>query len=763
MKSYPLKQSLLSFLLIVGTFFQLSAQSAGIVRGFIYDGNSGEPVLFATVYLKGTTFGATSNSDGFFNMPKVPVGDYEVICTFVGYDTATTSITVKDNSIVNVSLEISEIQIKINEVNVNARQQEAATEVKVSTITVKPETIKRLPSIGGDADIAQYLSVLPGVISTGDQGGQLYIRGGSPVQTKFLLDGMTIYNPFHSLGLFSVYETEILRSVDVYTGGFNATYGNRISAVLDVTTRDGNKKRFSSLVGINPFYSKAILEGPLFKEKENGTSASFLMSGKYSYIDKTSKGLYPYVNDGEGIPFSFFDFYGKMSFKMSSGSKVNLFGFRFGDNATLNQTSQFGWNSFGTGANFVLVPGNSNLFITSNISYSQYEVTLTEPDGLPRRSFIGGFDLGMGFTYYVKEGEVNYGFEVSGFKTEYEFYNVLGIKVEENQNTTDLAAYFNYRKVIGNLVIEPGFRFQYYGSLSSISPEPRLGMKYNISKKVRIKLATGIYSQNLISTKSDRDVVNLFTGFLSGPEENLINTDGERASSKLQRAGHVVAGIEYDPFTNFTINVEPYYKRFFQLININRNKLFPSDPNFMIETGRAYGIDVSLRYNNGGLFVWTAYSWAHVNRFDGQQTYPPHFDRRHNLNSVVSYQFGKNRSWEAGLRWNLGTGFPFTRTQGFYEDVNLSNQGVGVDYTGTNGTLGIIYEDDINAGRLPTYHRLDLSIKKTFGIGQYGKLEIVGSVTNAYNRENIFYFDRVRYDRVNQLPILPSLGITLGY
>jgi hypothetical protein len=415
------------------------------------------------------------------------------------------------------------------------------------------------------------------------------------------------------------------------------------------------------------------------------------------------------------------------------------------------------------GANFVLVPQGSNLFITSNFSYSQYEVSLTEPDGLPRRSFIGGFDIGMAFTYYVKNGEVNYGFEVSGFKTEFEFFNVLGIQVEENQNTTDLAAYFNYRKVIGNLVIEPGFRFQYYGSLAEISPEPRLGLKYNISKKVRIKLATGIYSQNLISTKSDRDVVNLFTGFLSGPEENLTNTDGERAGSKTQRAGHVVGGVEFDPHPNLTLNIEPYYKRFFQLININRNKLFPQDPNYMIEDGKAYGLDVSARYNLNHLFVWLSYSISKIDRFDGEQTYPPHFDRRHNMNLVTSYKFGGNRSWEAGLRWNLGTGFPFTRTQGFYEDVDLTNQGVDVDYTSTNGNLGIIYEEDINAGRLPTYHRLDISLKKFFEIGQNGKLEIVASVTNVYDRANIFYFDRVRFEREDQLPILPSLGITLGY
>ena len=284
-----------------------------------------------------------------------------------------------------------------------------------------------------------------------------------------------------------------------------------------------------------------------------------------------------------------------------------------------------------------------------------------------------------------------------------------------------------------------------------------------MSKRVRLKFASGIFSQNLISTKSDRDVVNLFTGFLSGPEETLIGVDGEPADSKLQRAGHLIFGVEYDPVKNVTINIEPYYKRFFQLININRNKLFPSDPNFMIETGNAYGLDVSVNYDYKNLFIWGSYSLTYIDRFDGEQTYPPHFDRRHNFNFVSAYEFGKKKTWEAGLRWNLGTGFPFTRTQGFYEDVNLDNQGVDVDYTGANGNLGIIYEDEINGGRLPAYHRLDVSIKKFFNIGKEGRLEITASVTNLYNRANIFYFDRVRFERVDQLPILPSIGITIGY
>jgi len=145
---------------------------------------------------------------------------------------------------------------------------------------------------------------------------------------------MTIYNPFHSLGLFSVFETETIRSVDVLTGGFNADYGGRISAVVDLKTREGDKKRFGGVVGANPFQANVLLEGPIVPlNVETGTSVSFLVTGKHSFIDQTSPNLYPYVNENDSIalPFSFTDLYGKVSLVSGNGSKVDVFGFNFQD------------------------------------------------------------------------------------------------------------------------------------------------------------------------------------------------------------------------------------------------------------------------------------------------------------------------------------------------------------------------------------------------------------------------------------------------
>mgnify|MGYP001278028525 FL=1 len=155
------------------------------------------------------------------------------------------------------------------------------------------------------------------------------------------------------------------------------------------------------------------------------------------------------------------------------------------------------------------------------------------------------------------------------------------------------------------------------------------------------------------------------------------------------------------------------------------------------------------------------YSLAYVNRFDGLINYVPHYDRRHNVNLVSSYRFGKELNWEFNARWNLGSGFPFTQTQGFYEQLTFQ-QGAGTNYLTSNGQLGIIYAD-YNKARLPYYHRLDFSLMRRFRIGEKGILEFNLSVTNIYNRENIFYVNRITGDKVYQLPVMPSFGMTMSF
>lgn len=755
---------LFTLLLTIACSISVIAQS-GIVRGNVYDKESGEPIIYGNAIIEGTSLGTNTDLDGFFTISDVPAGEYNLIVTYTGYATLNIPIQVKATGIVYKQIFLEEASVQLDEVKISAKREQARSDVQVSKLTVTPKQIRSLPSTGGVADIAQYLPVLPGVIVTGDQGGQLYIRGGSPIQNKILLDGMTIYNPFHSIGFFSVFETETIKSVDVLTGGFDAEYGGRISAIVDIKTREGNKKKLAGVVSVNPFQSKVLLEGPIQKlESDQGGSSSFMFTAKRSYIDQTADVLYDYPPiDSTGLPYNFTDVYGKLSFSSGNGSKLNLFGFNFRDNVNFVGVADLDWNTSGGGASFTLIPPSSSVVIDGTVGFSSYQIGLEEADGNPRESSITDYFARLNFSSFGANTQIQYGFIFNGINTDFIFRNFLNNTIEQTDFTTELAGYFKIKQKWDRIIFEPSIRMQVFASQSRVLLEPRFGLKYNFSDFLRFKLAGGLYSQNLVSSVNERDIVNLFVGFLAGPEETIFEPGTTTPTEdRLQKSTHGIAGVEIDFGDRITLNVEGYYKDFRQLININRNKLNPSDPNFATETGEAYGIDFSLSYEDKQLYVWSTYSFGFVNRFDGEQTYPTVFDRRHNINFLTTYNFGEDRNWEASLRWNFGTGFPFTPTQGFYSLYNF-NEGLSTDVLTENAELGILYDSDRNSARLPSYHRLDLSLKRVFELSKSAKIEVIASVTNAYNRGNIFFFDRVRYERVDQLPIIPSLGINASF
>ena len=766
-----LSSSIFIVILLITAHFTASAQNNGIIRGFVYEKENGEPVLFTNVYLYKTTLGATTDQNGFFTISKIPAGDYTLMVTYIGFDTLRIPIRVNKNDLFTKKLYLNKSTFELMEVSVSASKQEKTTETQTSIIKITPKEIMQIPTIGGQPDLAQYLQVLPGVIFSGDQGGQLYIGGGPPIQNKVLLDGMIIYNPFHSIGLFSVFDVDILKNVDVYTGGFNAEYGGRISSVMDITTRDGNKNRFGGKIDVSTFGAKGLFEGPIAKAKtENDASASLVLSVKGSYLEQSSKILYTYINEN-GLPYNYLDIYGKISINAPNGSKVNLYGFDFNDKVQYQVLQNYNWKSYGGGLNFVAIPGKSPVLLEGHMAYSYYKVAMEEVDMSPRSSSIGGFNVGLDFTYFFGKSSLRYGLEGSGYHTVLSFYNSINRNINYDQNTTEASAYAKYKWIVGKFVIEPGLRLQYYATLANIRLEPRLSVKYNVLRAFRLKMAAGMYSQDLISTTYSQDVVSLFTGYLAAPQNLQKEFMGRSVNTRLQLCDQVILGFEWDLLKNLFLNVEGYYKYYPQLTTMNRNKLYDDTPenaskpdyfkkDFILETGDAEGLDVSLKYQLSKLSLWLTYSLCYVHLYDGVMHYVPIWDRRHNLNLVATYLFGKKGTWELDARYNYGSGFPFTQTQGFYEKLTFSD--MGGNYTTTNGDMGILYAD-YNKGRLPGYSRLDLSIKKTFFLGKYTKLDATFSLTNALNQQNIFYFDRISYTQVDQLPIMPSLGISVTF
>ncbi len=761
------------FLFASSSFAQL-----GEIKGFVFNKKTGEGIPYCTIIVKDKPLGAMTEDNGFYRLGDLPAGTYTISAITLGYDTMTKTVKLRAGQNVIINLSLNQTSNTLGRVSIDLERKKNEAQVRISEVSISPKQLTQIPTVGGEPDLVQYLQVLPGVVFSGDQGGQLYIRGGSPIMNKVLLDGMTIYNPFHSIGLFSVFDTDILKTTDVYSAGFSAEYGGRVSAIVDVQTRDGNRNELSGKLNVNPFTAKALIEGPLKSKSNKGkANASYIVSYKNSYLDKTSNLFYNYVGEDQ-LPYSFSDLYTKLSFNSKTGSFLKLFYFDFNDNVSFPNTTTYDWASNGFGGKFLLVPQESKNIIDGSFAYSKYNINQIEQDAKPRTSGIDGFNVGLNFTYFFKNSNLKYGMELNGFKTAFQIYNSVNRKITQENNTTELAGFINYNvKYKKRVIFEPGFRIQHYASLGNTSLEPRLRFKYLMTSKLRFKFATGLYSQNLISASSDRDVVNLFYGFLSGPDDLPSSVGDKQVTHKMQTAQHIVGGFEIDVDSLSSINIEGYAKNFTQITNINRDKIYDDNQNyadkpesqrkdFIVETGLAYGFDITYKRQTERWYLWLVYSYNNVSRYDGIRTYQPHFDRRHNVNVVTSYVLGEKQLWEANVRWNFGSGFPFTLTQGFYENISF-NDGVSEDYRTSNGDFTVAY-DDINRGRLPYYHRLDASLKRTIefrkdGIKLKKTMEVIASCTNVYNRENIFYFDRVRYTRINQLPIMPSLSVSYKF
>ncbi|MBO7226189.1 MAG: carboxypeptidase-like regulatory domain-containing protein [Bacteroidales bacterium] len=766
--------------LVLLLFVALSslAIAQNTIKGFVYDNDSGEPIPFANVVLKGTNYGVATDINGFFSINKIPDGKYTLTLRYVGFEEYAEEITLSGKQVVSRKINLKVASQQLKEVKIKGNREERKIETTVSVEKISPKQIQQLPSIGGQADLAQYLQVLPGVTFTGDQGGQLYIRGGSMIQNKTLLDGMAVYNPFHSIGLFSVFETDVILSADIYTGGFGAEYGGRLSSIMDITTRDGNKRHHTGKIGITTLGANLILEGPLKKETpESKSTITYLVTAKNSYLSQSSGLFYSYMDSG--LPYDFMDLYGKLTMQSENGSKVSLFGFNYTDEVKNYQSiANYDWYNYGGGANFSAVTG-SNAIMEGNFAYSDYKITLEDESNYPKSSRINGFTFGLHMTYFIGKNKLKYGVDLEGFGTNYEFYNSFGRYFKQTENTSEMSAFVTYNIKAGKWLIDPGFRLIYYASVAEVSPEPRLAIKYNATDKLRFKLASGLYSQNFLDAKSDNDVVNLFTGFLTGSENLGVSSTfgGEEVTSFIQKAQHIILGVEYDINDYLQLNIEPYFKNFSQLINMNRNKMFDNLPeyqeggayetpeylrtDFIIEKGKAYGVDFSLKYSYDKIYLWVAYSLGYIERTsEAEGAYNPHYDRRHNINTLATYTAGDSREWEFSARWNFGSGFPYTMTRGIYELLPFYD--INTDYGTGNGEIGIYYSA-LNQGRLPYYHRFDISAKRKFSLGRRSILEVNASITNVYNRENMFYFNRLTFERVDQMPIMPSLGMTLTF
>ncbi len=729
------------------------------IRGFVTDGSDGEPLPGVNVVLiaeDGTLEGTATNSDGFYAVSRIDPGVYVLRATFVGYRPHADSLELTAGQILTINFELSEAEAELGELVVESeRETVGAANLEAGLQTVRASDVELVPAPDVSADLVNYLTTLPGVVSQGDRGGQLFIRGGEPTQNLILLDGVPIYQPFHIVGFFSAFPSEIITSVDVYAGGFGVRYGGRLSSVIDVAARDGNKRHFAGAVTAAPFVSSARIEGPIVPGR-----VSVLASVRESVIEHGASKLID-----EELPFRFGDRFAKIHANVSSSARLSVTGISTSDvgvlgpnpamtdEAPADERDEVRWTNEAAGLRFVVLPSTLPVFSEILVSYSRLENEFGPRGDALRSTSLERFGVTTNVTHYLGPLDFHWGLFLNSSTLD---SNLGGQyqNVELQREFVTEAGFFVEPEVRTNvgLVIRPGVRLHSFPSKSRTFLEPRVRATWSRGLH-RISAAAGIYHQEIVGLNDRRDAGDVFTAWTSSP------------LGIVPEAYHAILGYRVFPFRGLALSLEGFYKHLKDVI-VPEWTAFPRFTTRAQEAdGSIKGLDARIEWVANAFYAAITYGLSQVRYtaafpalqiLTGDHTTafsPPH-DRRHQVNAIAS-----TNTWgfDVSVRWQLSSGVPFNESLGFDRFILMDSL---IDVRGEPGDERVLYGSPYT-GRLPLYHRLDVSVDREFEIKDRAALTVQVGLINAYDRRNLFYLDLFTLRRVDQLPVIPTVGLKL--
>jgi hypothetical protein len=596
-------------------------------------------------------------------------------------------------------------------------------------------------------DLFRSLLILPGIVSTSDVTSQFYVRGGAGDQNLILLDGMRVYNPYHAFGIFSLFDPEIVKSTEVHLGAFPPGYGGRLSSVVNLISRDGRADRISGRANANFLATNVRLEGNALVVDD----MTWLASARKSI---SARPLRTFL--GKNVPIEFYDMFGKLSWPAWETGKVGITGFFSGDDV-LNPNPEdpnYHWRNSSVGIfagglisrrTFVEAVGYSGAYRMER----DPKRSLVIPSALTSVKELG---IRSSATFYGDEGDLYLlGFETIFPTIRYDFVNRNGIHLRVEELRPEMAGWFRIQSRRDPWQFDVGIHTDFfalfnYGGGFSVA-QPRLNVSYRFLETWTAKASYGKFSQTLIALNNEDDVISVFQGWTRIPD-----------NAGFQSSTHYVVGLEGYLTPGLSLNLQSYYKDYPRLTVYNRDQVDLLDPQYVNVSGEAYGVESLLRYGHSVVDVYGAYtvSWTFVQTKG--LTYFPRYDRRHTLNALVVLHLLSGL--DLGVRWEFGSGFPFTQTIGYYDRLRLNDifRNPTDDETGQPYTM----LGPKNAARLPSYHRLDVSLTFVFEIG-FLKGTFGAHLVNLYDRKNLFYFDRKTGQEINMLPFTPSATLTLEY
>jgi hypothetical protein len=747
-------------LLSIFTFlaFAKAYSQKATLSGTISEEATGETMLNVTVNIIELKTGTITNEYGYYSI-TLPTGNYKVQYSSIGYATIERTISLDEN--IKLDLSMTEQGEALDAIIITTDVEKMSTKSpQMSVNALSIETIKKIPVVLGETDLIKALTLLPGVSNAGEGAAGFNVRGGAADQNLVLLDEATLYGSDHLFGFFSVFNPDAIKDLKLYKGGIPARYGGRVSSVLDIYQRDGNKKEFSGTGGIGIVASRLLFEGPIIKEK-----ASFLIGGRSSYAH-----LFLPLLDIDNVAY-FYDINAKVSFNLDDNNRLYMSSY-FGRDV-FNVNNLFG-NTFGN--SFVNVRWNhifnEKWFSNASIIYSDYNyglelefVEFTFDSGITNMN--AKYDLthfvndkvemryGINSIYYEFDpGRITPSTTTSGINDrqltkKYAWENgvyadgefVISDKININAGLRissfnrlgqeSLNTYENDQALLYNQDLSVYESADAIGTFSSsrsetlksfVNLEPRFSMAYSIDDDTSIKASYQRINQyiHLISNTNAPTPFDLYV-----PSGTFI---------KPQKGDQVAAGF-FKNIGNYSIETEVFYKTVQNRLDyIDGADLIANDAveQILLEgEARAYGLEFLLRKNQGKLQGWIAYTLSRSEQrtpgrtalepgINNGEWYSAAWDKTHDLTVTANYEL--NRKWDLGANFTLQTGQPITYPNGQYEFDGLF----------------IPTFEARNSSRLPIVHRLDFSATYTPKPNKKNGWQSswVFSLYNAYNRRN---------------------------
>lgn len=759
------KIKLILILLASVTCYVTHAQNI-TVSGYVSEAGSGERLIGATVFIPGRNIGTTTNAYGFYSI-TLPADSFTLRYSYIGYQPVIKNIAGKGNQQVNVEMKQDK---GLEEVVITSQKDAIQSRTQMSSIDLPIQTIKSLPAFLGEVDVMRAIQLLPGVQGGNEGSTGIYVRGGGPDQNLILLDGVPVYNASHLFGFFSVFNADAIRSVEVIKGGFPARYGGRLSSVVDINMKEGNKEKLHGEGGIGLIASRLTLEGPIQKGK-----SSFMISGRRTYYDLIAK---PFMRGAVKGGYYFYDLNGKANFQLGKKDHLYISGY-FGNDKFYARQSNNSSGLLNTDFRTNLQWGNATavgrwnheftpkLFGNLTTYYSRYrfmvsaqtknqlvgsneEYLLKYSSGINDKAVKYDFDYLPGANHYIKAGV---GFIAHTYKPGAQQTKIRSILA--NQDTTigvddihanEIDAYIEddirissrFKTNIGLHWTGFSVRNQFYHSI-----QPRVAARYLLTDE--------------LSAKASFVQMNQFIHLLTNSSIGLPTDLWVPVTDKVpvQKSYQYAAGMAYTHRTGIEVSIEGYYKTMDNIIEYKEGaSFFNTATNWedKIEVGKgwSYGGELFVQKKKGRFTGLMGYTLSWTNRqFDNLnmgKVYPYRYDRRHDFKIAGIYSL--TDKIELSAEWLYGTGNAITLPVAYHQ--------------GLEGGEVLVYGER-NGFRMPAYHRGDVSIKFSKQKKNWERAWVVG-VYNVYNRRNPFYVYSSTnssgnnvFKQMSLFPIIPSI------